>query len=184
MYFSQLKKIFLLFCLCFSINTRSAIFIEPYLGIGKSSVDLDDSESSGSGLGFGGRMAFMQYGVMAGGDLSFQSVETSEGTQTEYSQKQLAIYVGYALFQVPLRAWMGYNFMDFASTNLDRKYKGGGFKVGVGYDPYPNTSFNLEFKKSTYDEFKDSEGTANLNQDLNIVSLFLSVSFLLLSGPG
>jgi hypothetical protein len=141
----------------------AALFIEPYLGyqfagsISSNNLDFGDYK----GLGGGARAAIQIIDLLyVGADFSYYpSLGFSSGNNTSLdggaSQTRLGAVAGVSIPVLPLRFWLGYNFIDKISqsnTTLD----GSSFKLGAGLKLVPLVSLNLEY-------FFTNNGSASVN---------------------
>lgn len=194
-----MKKISALMALLF-ITAPSAFAdfgFEPYVGYGLlGSVNVTTSSTTAgggnfSGLGIGGRAT---YGFMdmfwAGADVSYlpsmgytASTGTSVNIGIDDGAKlfRLGAVAGIDLTGIPLRFWLGYNFLNnlsdtAGSTNITAN--GSSFKIGAGYKVIPLLSLNAEYIISSFGSTTTGTTTTNLPSGTSVSQnmLFLSAS--------
>ena len=183
-----------------SIANAGAIgFIaEPYLGYaltgGATTKTATTSTDSGkfTGLAVGAR-ALASYQMFFGGlDFSLSPLSHSPATATgttftSVSSMKLGIVAGVELPMLPLRFWLGYNFMNTQSMTQpavgavaasDLSLSGSGIKLGVGYKVIPLVSVNAEYIMSSYGSAKNALGVQQFatGQSISVNSFLLSVS--------
>ncbi|OFZ15459.1 MAG: hypothetical protein A2Z20_12255 [Bdellovibrionales bacterium RBG_16_40_8] len=176
---------FLLFValVTFSANSFAGILIEPYLGYmtGKNSGSVTintpitatlDVDSTTKGAAFGGRLGYDFLLLGAGVEAMSGSLDT-DGDDSKLTN--LGAFVSFDL-PIMLRFFGTYFFSSKFSTEtggVDYKYKGNGFKAGVGLTTLPFVSINLEYFSMNY----ENDDTAVLdNADVNYKGFMLGVS--------
>lgn len=149
--------------------------IEPYMGyqLGSYSKESEASKEL-SGFGLGARIVYFSYGIFGGLDIHHSSLKLLNSSNNDLTQNQIGITGGFAFAIIPIRAWMTYVPSDSLKLETGGTYGGDGVKLGIGFDPIPLLSFNLEFKTSTYDELNDIPA----DKQLKISSIFLNIGFL------
>jgi hypothetical protein len=174
------KAIFLIILVNWSITVESAqVIFEPYLGFHTGSYNDGGKSHGASGFGMGGRIAYEEVGIMAGLELQLTilSSENSAGADIDIEQNQLGIWGGFIFPGLPLRSWMTLFPYDAAELRPGGELKGTGVKFGMGFDPIPLLSLNVEYKRSSYDEIEVS-GVDLPTAEQNISTVFVSASFL------
>ncbi len=168
--------------LVISLSSFAGIFIEPYVGYlsVKHSGDYDNygdqlevPTESGKGPAYGARAG---YGIgIFGLGLDFMTSNLKE----EHDFKSKITNIGATLMVgLPLiRGWAGYIFSseyELDDSDIPGTEKGSGFKLGVGWTPFPLLSINLEYLMLKYDEAK-YENFQDVERDTNGFLLSLSM---------
>lgn len=183
----KFKSLVLGLSLLFSVHSYSAVLIEPVLGYNlgsKTSFKSFDNVSGedytgGSGVGYGGRLGYQNFGFQLGLDYLASSIDMDDKDfKNNLSTSEWAAFVGFR-FPVLLRVYAGYIFAASGETKDGDGEKvefsgGSGFKAGLGWTLLPLLDLNLEYRKTAYEDYK--WGGSKLNQEVDMSSWFLSIS--------
>lgn len=183
----KFKSLVLGLSLLFSANSFSAVLIEPVLGYNLGSkVNLKSTSSvsgedysGGSGVGYGGRLGYQNFGFQLGLDYLASTIDMDDKDfKSDLTTSEWGAFVGFR-FPVLLRVYAGYIFAasgeskDKAGDKM--KFTGGsGYKAGLGWTLLPLLDLNLEYRKTAYEDYK--VGGSKLNQEVDMSSWFLSLS--------
>ena len=171
-----MRRLFLILTFLLSLQSSGMeIIAEPYLGFHTGSYNDGSNSNSASGFSMGGRGFLFFQSIMAGLDLQLSMMNTDiNGSDTDIEMNQFGFFGGFSFPMIPVRAWMTWFPLDKASVRPGGKLSGTGVKFGVGIDPIPPVSFNMEYKTSTYDDLDDLP----VRPERKISSVYFSVSFL------
>ena len=163
-------RIFILTILItFTSQSHGAIHIEPYIGFGKSTVDVNaGSSDSNDDIGHkavGGKLGWGLLGFDFGVDYEMD-------THDDFKRNNISAYAAFD-FPVLLRVWAEYVVSssfeaDDIDADLDLK---SGTSFGVGFTGVPFFNINVELENTSYSG--DFEGT---DYDVQWVSYLVSVS--------
>tara|TARA_Y100000780_G_scaffold232591_1_gene267920 strand:- start:15381 stop:15959 length:579 start_codon:yes stop_codon:yes gene_type:complete len=168
----------------FSSATQAGALIEPYLGYGIGSGDRNNTDYDYNTPQFGARLGYQMLGLMGGIDYSLApefdlEAETAGSTsKIDTDKNQLGLFVGYE-FPILLRAWATYYLsskLETTSATATTEYSGGGYALGVGFTGLPFVSLNLEYRMFSYDEVETGSFKGDLDPELELNEIFLSVS--------
>jgi hypothetical protein len=153
--------------------SKASFMIEPYAGIHLGEVQsTNGSEDGHFGYGLGARAGYSFLGFMGGLEYSLAFLSVDDSANSDLDQTEIGLYAGYE-FPLMLRVWGSLLLnSEVDSSNLSQDFEGDGIKLGVGFTGLPFISLNLEYAKSTYDEY----GGTSLANDLEISSLIFSAS--------
>ena len=182
-----MKTIIALFIALVISPAQAALLVEPLIGysfnVKSSSPETDDltkSETSGgSGVGYGGRLGYQNFGFQVGLDYLASSLDMNDKDfDKNFDTSEWAGFVGFK-FPVLLRVYAGYIFSATGETKDDTSGKvsyagGSGPKFGVGFTGIPFLAVNLEYRNLTFDEIKFA-GT-KYKVDTDVSALFLNLS--------
>lgn len=182
----RLKFVLLfVFAMFLSQVAMGGLMVDPYLGYRTGGYDFTytdagtpyDFEYDANGYGYGLRLGYQHLGFMGGAVYGLGAVESEmssapsgialETEKDEHDTTEIGVFVGYAGLPF-IRFWGTYYFnyeWEISKTNAATNstkgelFTGNGFGLGVGYTGLPFVSFNLEYKKCTFDEAKDADGT-------------------------
>lgn len=189
----KFKNFALFSVLLLSITTAQAagVLIEPLIGYNLGTkVEIEDykSYSGGSGMAYGGRLGYQNFGFQLGLDYLKSNLDMGhKHFKKDLTTDEFAGFVGFE-FPILLRVYAGYIFSGMGeakeyqnpvTTILEKaELKGGtGPKLGVGFTVLPFLDINLEYRQVTYDEFKLA-GVKQTNEvKLNSYLLSLSLPF-------
>ena len=177
-----MKTLVLLFCLLLTLPAKSALFLEPYLGLGMAtSGDIEGPEATFEGLSINpglkiGTTTMFTF-VSFGAEFSYQD-STAEArpsgreldlTRTDFS--------AFALFEFPIlfRIFGKYivgSSMTIGNTDM---IDPDGYGLGVGYTGLPFLSLNLEYRTISWKKIKNNDVESNANGE--ITEIILSLSF-------
>lgn len=154
----------------------NTVIFEPYIGyqLGKLSIDNVEDSDSLSGLGGGLRLVYFSYGFFGGLDFHRSNLNLSGDSDDSYRQNQIGLIGGFSFPIMPVRLWMTYNPSDSIELNGGDKFTGNGIKLGLGIDPLPLVSFNIEYKNSSYDEREDLP----INNKRKVSAIFFNIGLL------
>jgi len=202
------KIISALFLTSLSFSSFAGFLVDPYIGFKFGSKDQTVKnlgaangtyEDKDSGYAIGSRLGYSFLGLMGGLDFNVGSITDKADSspagitvsgEDDYSTKQVGLFLGYEL-PILFRFWGTYYFTNeweakssntVTGTDKGDTYSGSGFGLGVGFTGLPIVSINLEYKKSTFDEFKDGVTGAktsypsNFSSEVEASEIFLSVS--------
>ena len=178
-----MKIYILLLCLFLVISTKAnaKFFLEPYVGLGKSTSEeiqypdvTFDNFSINPGLKFG--TSTMLRLITAGVDVSHQS-STVEGDSSEDDALERMDYALFVGFDLPIlfRAWAKYIFISGLNIGDAEILGSSGYGFGVGYTGLPLLNLNLEYRNLSWNKVRIN-GNEN-NRDGNISEFILSLSF-------
>lgn len=191
------KQFFIFFALVIAAiqASHAAILVEPVVGFNLGARSNFDSYSDGSttlasqefsggtGLSYGGRFGYQNFGFQVGLDYLASSLDFDDkDMKDDFNTTEWAAFVGFR-FPILLRFYAGYIFsatadskiVDGTGTTQDADFNGGsGFKAGLGWTVLPFVDLNLEYRNVAFDEWKS--GGTKLPQDVDYRSFLLSVS--------
>lgn len=173
------------------------IFAEPYLGYGlggnasfNSSTGTSTDYASFNGVGVGARVGTDILGVAFGGaDFSYYPSVSSTLSSTltgllpsgvtlsssNNGLTRLGIVAGVSVPVLPLRGWLGFNFMDKWSSSTST-LSGTSFKLGVGFKFIPFVSVNAEYILSSYSSVTENGVTQNFTSGSSISTKMAMIS--------
>ena len=158
-------------------KAQAAFYLEPFAGMLVSSsyeLELNSTSIEGKvdGSQVGGRVGYTKMGFSLGLDGRRTSLKIKPDSDSyddqDYTATQSGFFVGYEL-PIGLRFWANYVFSSEASNDDDseRKFKeGSGHNIGIGYQPIPLISINLEMFQLNYAKYENALG----EQDADFVS--------------
>jgi hypothetical protein len=164
------------------------LLIEPGLAYRSGTYDGGTAATKGkvSGVGLNARLAYEFTIVFAGLDLgySFGTATPDSGSSSDTTAVSVGPVVGASLPMLPLRFWLAYYMMDYATLKstgtpaYDLINNGTAIKVGAGYTIIPLVSVNLDYVTHTYTKSEDKilGVTGDLNPNIKGTDIFLSVS--------
>lgn len=185
-----------------STGANAALLIEPHIGYnvsgsGDTAIDDANMEVDYSGLQYGLRAGWQYLGFMVGLDYTTSNPEIestftvpavpgfSQTVKNDFKKKEIGVFAGYNL-PILLRAWAGYYFDVEAKSENESdliesgaKMSGSGMELGVGFTGLPFVSLNLVYRNTSFDEFKDSEGTDKIKLNASEIVLGASIPFTL-----
>ncbi len=165
----------LLVTLVFS-NLAQAIFVDPYAGYGFGSETndsaTDKSESVWTEYGAGARIGMDFAMFFAGANVSYmmgsrEVVVNAAGTTitnptaTDYTHLTAGLIAGVSVPVLPLRFWVGYDFLNTMTISdvdsgvlgeVDVKLSGYMMRVGAGFKVIPLLQIWAEYQMSTMTE--------------------------------
>ncbi len=189
--------LFFIFFLQWPLSAGAA-YIEPYLGnisydLSQDRGDTQDASLKpyakkgtlwGGGLRYGPSFRPFFVGV----DVSYYLMSRVDSATGEKKNETIFLFgpiVAYELRVVPLRVWLGFNYIDrFRYTNA-KMFTGTSLKAGVGVELMPKVSFNFEMSRHHYTRVEEKGGVTGLPttdgrysyQEPEMTSLMLSLSF-------
>lgn len=170
-----MKKMITLCFVCGAIllgrSAHASFLVEPILGYNLGSFENGLGEDkSFTGVGIGGRLGVEFLGVQAALDGNFSTIDIDD--MDEADLREFGFFAGYD-FPILLRAWMGFIFSSSLELGT-ADFSGSGTKFGLGISPLPLLSLNLEYKMMNFDEFEINGVTSEVDRDMDVI--FLSVS--------
>ena len=169
-----------------SQKANASILIEPVVGYTLSSNlvtdQIADSDTSGSGLSYGGRVGWQNLGLQVGLDYLSSSIDLDDNDiKDPLSMSEFAAFVGYE-FPLFLRAYVGYIFSATGETKADDGTKlefseGSGMKAGVGFSLLALLDVNLEYRKGTFGELAFNGTDTGYDTDYSAYMLSFSLPF-------
>ena len=184
-------------------HALTTTWAEPYIGWStfgqaNSSVPTGDAKlGTFGGLALGGRAAISFLGLFyAGVDFSYHPSLNFDPTDlgmfdsgTTLTRLGVVGGVNVPIPLLPLRFWVGYNFLDNLNntTNQDRagilsgtdvSLSGHSFKAGLSYFLFSVVSLNAEYLASVYNSYSQSSISASIpygGSNVTTHSLLLSV---------
>lgn len=169
----------------FASQANAALLIEPVVGYsyGKYNTELttvsdtDKDDQGLSGLSYGGRLGYQNFGFQLGLDyLASNMSQDGESMKTS----EWGGFVGFE-FPILVRVYAGYVFSGTGDTtveDVDVDLKGGtGPKIGVGFTLLPFLDINLEYRRITYDTVDKTN--VELDSDYSATMLSFSLPFTL-----
>jgi hypothetical protein len=181
-----MKTAFLIMFFLFPLLSHAVVFVEPSLGynLGKfkqkwthSDGSKFDYAGSANGIGLGFDLTSSYKLAYASLDLGYNKLNYKHKlTQiTDYNGTNLTmgIKLGCFLSKMPIRFWLGYNFVDklkfdFDTDADDITFSGSAIKFGtgaiVGKNKY-KVGFNLEYIMHTYGNAKEKQSKASYSYD-------------------
>jgi len=184
-----------------SAHAGTKFAVEPYLGYGLlgglSSTTSGTTTNLGSftGVALGSRVSVaFQDMFFAGADVSYSpslgyaaATGASSGVFLDDATTRftLGVVAGVEMPILPLRIWLGYNFLDnladgsVAGGTVSKGLNGSSFKFGAGYKVIPLVSLNAEYTITNFGSSSSAGVSSNLNagQTAGINTLLLSASF-------
>jgi hypothetical protein len=169
---------------------HAALLVEPVVGYNfavKSKINSTSNpdSSGGSGVGYGGRLGYQNFGFQLGLDYLASSTDMDEKDlyDDNFDSSEWGAFVGFE-FPAFLRVYAGYIFSATAEskTSSGDKWefsKGSGYKVGIGFTTIPFIDVNLEYRAISYDENEALGATSKDALDFSAVMLSLSVPLAL-----
>lgn len=163
--------------------SATSILLEPYLGYGVAGSLSYNNLDAGtfSGMGFGARLGVSleelffgaidtTYYPTAGYSIPAGAIPFFSGNPNNY---RLGLVAGIALPIIPLRFWVGYNFIENFSGNTSSYFasfgssgtltaNGTSFKFGVGYKLIPFISLNAEYITSSLSNYSSASASGTL----------------------
>lgn len=162
----------------FASVSQAGVLIEPYLGyeMGKTK---DFSEGKYDGTQMGLRLAYKTPVMLwLGVDGTFGvsgKVKPDVGTEEDATRTTMYGVVGIDL-PILLRGWVGYSFSDEVKVDSG-KFKGSGYKVGLGFTGLPFVSLNFEYINEKFNDFEGISLPQDLKNDSYVLSVSLPLSF-------
>lgn len=173
-----MRSLLLIFFFSFNVMATDIVF-EPYLGFQTGTYDDGSYSNGANGFSMGGKGYLFWQSIMGGIDLQLSLLDTKvNGVETEIEMNQFGFMGGFSFPVIPVRTWLVWYPLDKASVRPGGSLSGNGVKLGVGFDPIPPVSFNMEYKTSTYNDLNDLP----VQPERTISTVYFSVSFLF-GGP-
>ena len=167
----------------FSATAQAGVFIEPNVGyhFGTTSIKSVSGFPSGdvsfNGLGFGARAGLMMgKSFFFAGDFSYGMLTDEE--DADFTHMSVGGVIG-AKFSA-LRIWGGVNVInEFQDDATDGKFKGMGFKAGLGYMLANSVSLNVEYNMNPADEMCAGDACVDVPEGGTLTNdyFFASLSF-------
>jgi hypothetical protein len=144
-----------------SPSAKAGLLVEPYAGysffgsVNNSGTDY----GSYNGVGFGARGAIQILDLVFGGvdasyypSLGYDPASTGTVFSGGIKNTKVGLVAGVSLPLLPLRFWLGYNFVDKLSGSVgttDVSLSGNSFKLGAGFK-FILVSLNAEYIITSY----------------------------------
>jgi hypothetical protein len=182
-------------------------FVEPYAGYGllggmdATTNNVTTNSGNFTGFGMGARAgATLLSGLIFGGlDVSYYPSYRYSKSATDINiaeidsgtkNMKLGLVAGVNLPILPLRAWVGFNFIDrltdsyiLSGTTYDAVIKGNSFKLGVGYKVLPILSLNAEYIMASFGTIERTLTATGVTNTTTTTSLSHKLLFLSASVP-
>jgi len=161
-------------------------YAEPTIGLSMYSTEQELSGSTitydGNVLAYGAALGVAVNSMFFAGEYRgiTGSVESEDiNDEVDLQGTDLSLLAG--LKAGGIRAWIGYILSSALDVDDSSEYEGSGFKIGFGFMPNNNLSFNLEYRSLTYDELTLNGSTTNLPSgttgELEVSQLVFTLSF-------
>jgi len=167
-----------LFSVIFIFNSQRAmalILLEPYAGYEFGSIKETEDFMEGysyshlnkatiTGPAVGARAGISKLGFFGALDMKasgFQKYKVEGEDSLDTNQFNLGLTGGYDFPVIPLRAWVGYIFLDNIKASDKEEaensveFKGSALKIGAGFTGFPIVHINVEYCMHFYNKMRN-----------------------------
>ena len=176
-----MKKLVLLLSLFLTLPANSALYLEPYMGLGMSVSEeiqgpelIFDGFSINPGLKIGATTMFTF--ISLGIETSYQDSTAEAGSSGRDRDLSRTDYSVFGVFEFPIlfRVFGKYIVGSKLAIGSTDVIDPSGYGFGAGYTGLPFFSLNLEYRTLSWNKIKRNGSELNTNGEINEIILSLS----------
>lgn len=149
---------------------------EPYIGYENGKVKSSSLDEDLRGVVIGGKLGFSNLGLDIGVDYMKGDLQIQSDPTTDFETTDLGGFVQYT-FPVLLKVGASYFFDSKTKFENGTKFKGSGYKLGVGFTALPFVTINLDMININYDDVVGGVGNPDLDRKTYMLSISLPLHF-------